>query len=77
MKNIIENENEMYGFYSVIRAYLKDILERYLNDYNYSEAESIIELIELLDKYKDSDNILMISDNNGMGYTVSELIKKA
>ena len=77
MKNIIENENEMYGFYSVIRAYLKDILERYLNDYNYSEAESIIELIELLDKYKYSDNILMISDSNGMGYTVSELIKKA
>ena len=77
MKNIIENENEMYGFYSEIRAYLKDILERYLNDYNYSEAESIIELIELLDKYKYSDNILMISDSNGMGYTVSELIKKA
>lgn len=77
MKNIIENENEIYGFYSEIRAYLKDILERYLNDYNYGEAESIVELIELLDKYKYSDNILMISDSNGMGYTVSELIKKA
>lgn len=77
MENIIENENEMYGFYSEIRVYLKDILERYLNDYNYGEAESIVELIELLDKYKYSDNILMVSDSNGMGYTVSELIKKA
>lgn len=77
MKNIIENENEVYGFYSAIREYLKDILERYLNDYNYGEAESIVELIELLDKYKYSDNILMVSDSNGMGYTVSELIKKA
>ena len=77
MKNIIENENAMYGFYSAIRAYLKDILEKYLNDYNYGEAESIVELIELLDKYKYSDNILMVSNSNGMGYTVSELIKKA
>ena len=77
MENIIENENEIYGFYSAIRAYLKDILEKYLNDYNYGEAESIVELIELLDKYKYSDNILMVSDSNGMGYTVSELIKKA
>lgn len=77
MENIIENENTIYGFYSAIRAYLKDILEKYLNDYNYGEAESIVELIELLDKYKYSDNILMVSDSNGMGYTVSELIKKA
>ena len=77
MENIIENENEIYGFYSAIRAYLKDVLEKYLNDYNYGEAESIVELIELLDKYKYSNNILMVSDSNGMGYTVSELIKKA
>jgi hypothetical protein len=74
MENCIydDNTNDTIGFYKDIKAGLKKQAEEYLKDDNWEEAKDIADLLLDLEGWADNERLLVLSDNNGMGYTIRE-----
>ncbi len=74
MENCIydDNNNDTIGFYKDIKAGLKKQAEEYLKDDNWEEAKDISDLLLDLEGWADNERLLVLSDNNGMGYTIRE-----
>ena len=74
LNNVINNcDGDIYGFYSDIKEYLKAELINEIQADNFGAInESYGEMFEELEKFGDYDGLLKVSENNGMGLTVSE-----
>ena len=71
MANTITNgEGDMLGFYSDMLETLKSELIESIDNGHYEILEQYGEILEELGRYKESEELLILSDNNGMGYTV-------
>lgn len=77
MENCIFNDenNNTIGYYKDIKAGLKKQAEEYLKDDNWEEAKDISDLLLDLEGWADNERLLVLSDNNGMGYTIKEYEK--
>lgn len=75
--DIIEKDEAIYGFYDDIIEYIKNEIRNEIDAGNFGVLEGPYGgIVEALEPLKDSDNIIKISDNNGMGWTARELVEK-
>lgn len=77
MENCIynSNDNSTIGYYQDLKAGLKKIIEDYIKDDNWEEAKDMADLLLDLNAWADNGNLLVLSDNNGMGWTIKEYEK--
>ena len=75
--NIIYNSynNTNIGYQKDLVAYVKTCLEDYIKDDNWEEAKDMADLLLDLNEWADNGNLLVLSDNNGMGYSIKEYEK--
>ena len=66
------NNNNIIGFYKDIKAGLKKQIEEYIKDDNWEEAKDMADLLLDLNARTDNGRLLVLSNNNGMGYTINE-----
>lgn len=69
------NNNNTIGYYKDLKAELKKIIEDYIKEDNWEEAKDMVDLLLDLNERTDNGNLLVLSDNNGMGYTIKEYEK--
>ena len=67
-----DNTNGSIGFYKDLKAGLKKQAEEFIADDNWEEAKDIADLLLDLEAWADNERLLVLSDNNGMGYTIKE-----
>lgn len=67
---ITNNEGDMLGFYGDMLETLKSELIESIDNGHYEILEQYGEILEELGRYKESEELLILSENNGMGYTV-------
>lgn len=77
MENCIynSNNNTTIGYYTDIKAGLKKQAEEFLATDNWEMAKDIADLLLDLEAWTDNESLLVLSDNNGMGYTIKEYEK--
>lgn len=77
MENCIydDNNNNTIGFYKDLKAGLKEQAEEFIKSDNFEMAQEIADLLLDIEAYTDNGNLLVLSDNNGMGYTIKEYEK--
>lgn len=68
---ITNNDGDMLGFYSDMLETLKSELIDSINNGHYEILGQYSEILEELGRYKESEELLILSDNNGMGYTIT------
>lgn len=74
--NVIQKDDNIYGFYGDILEYLKEEMRTCINDNNFNFiSPDQADLLDELTKYNNYDGILKLSDNNGMGWTVEKVAK--
>lgn len=74
MENCIynSNDNSTVGYCEDLKAGLKKIIENYIKEDNWEEAKELADVLLDLNGWADNGNLLVLSDNNGMGYTIKE-----
>ena len=73
MANIITTDyGDIVGYYKDLQDYLKEQAQEFLKDTNWEEAKDLCDLLLDLNAWADNNNLLVISNNNGMGYTIKE-----
>lgn len=77
MKNCIfdDNTNDTIGYYKDLKAGLKEQAVEFLEAEQYEMVGDITSMLLDLEEYKESDNLLVVSENNGMGWTIREYEK--
>lgn len=77
MENCIYNSNDniTIGYYKDLKAGLKKVIEDYIKDDNWEEAKDMADVLLDFNAWADNENLLVLSDNNGMGYTIKEYEK--
>ena len=72
--NCIYNDNteNTIGFYKDIQALLKKQCEDAIKEDNWEEAKDMADILLDLNAWADNDSLLVLSNNNGMGYTIRE-----
>ncbi len=71
MENVIYDSNNdlSIGFYEdLVRGY-KDIIKDFLDKEDYENAKSCTNELDDITKWKDYTGLLVLSENNGMGFT--------
>lgn len=76
-KNIIYNDaNEnMIGYYKDLNKELTNELKDFAEEQNWEMVQDITGLLTELTDWSNNENLLVISTNNGMGYTIKEYEK--
>lgn len=72
--NVIYNPetDDVIGYYRDLQAMLTEDAVKALKDRERERLEDLLELMNDLDDWKESPNLLVMSENNGMGYTIKE-----
>ncbi len=74
MQNVINRDDDLIGSYSDLVEYLKSELLGLLRDGRGAPDSGALanygEIFDELEKQKDAPGLLVISENNGMGWTV-------
>lgn len=70
-----DNRNETIGFYKDLVAYVKTCLDDYKKDDNWEQVKDMADLLLDLNAWADNENLLVLSDANGMGYVIYEYKK--
>lgn len=75
--NIIYNSynNTQIGYQKDLVAYLKTCLDEYVKQDDWENAKDLADLLLDFNAWADNENLLVLSDNNGMGYTIKEYEK--
>ena len=77
MSNIITTDDEaIIGYYNDLKDYLKNEAGEALKREEYEQASDLVAILENLEDFKNSPNLLTIDGHNGMGYTVDEYEKQ-
>lgn len=74
MDNLIFNSDtdETYGLYSDIVKFYKKEIKNAVELNEYDNARDLMEQLEEIDNWTDLDGILVLSMNNGMGFSVKQ-----
>lgn len=75
--NIIYNSynNTHIGYQKDLVAYIKTCLDDYVKQEAWENARDMADLLLDFNALADNENLLVLSDNNGMGYTIREYKK--
>lgn len=75
--NIIydSNNNTHIGFHKDLVAYVVECLDDYKKDDDWEQVGDMAEILLDLNGWADNENLLVLSNNNGMGYTIREYEK--
>lgn len=74
--NVICNGNEdLIGYHKDIVAYIKSCLKDYVEDDNWEEVQDMANILLDLNGWADNERLLVLSENNGMGWTIKEYEK--
>lgn len=70
MDNTIYTDmDDTIGFYKdLVRGY-KELISQAVNREDYEEAKDLMEQLEEIKEYSEYDDLLILSMNNGMGFT--------
>ena len=70
--NVILNDmDESIGYYKDLYAMFVDVIKDALDDGDVTTAKEQIEYLEEMEGHKDFPDLLVLSMNNGMGFTCS------
>jgi hypothetical protein len=70
--NVIYTDNdEAIGFYKDVERLLCEQVEKLTGEKNYEEASSILDNLKELTALKEYGGLIILSDNNGMGFTAT------
>lgn len=68
--NVIYNDyDECIGYYDDIVAMYKEMLKKEIDLDNLEEVENLTEELQEINELKDYDGLIVLSENNGMGFT--------
>ena len=68
--NIIFNDmDESIGYYKDFVKLYKDLIKGATDSRNWEEVESLLEQIKEIEDYREYNGLLVLSENNGMGFT--------
>ena len=67
--------NTHIGYQKDLVAYLKTCLEDYKKQEAWESVKDIADLLLDFNEWADNENLLVLSDNNGMGYSIKEYEK--
>ena len=75
--NIIYNSynNTHIGYQKDLVAYIKTCLEDYVKQEEWENAKDMADLLLDFNEWADNPSLLVLSDNNGMGYSIKEYEK--
>ena len=74
--NTIYNDmDETIGYYKDIVALYKDLIKSATEDNNTEEVKDLAEQLEEINEFKECEGLLVLSENNGMGFTCREYKK--
>lgn len=71
---IVNNACDNIGYYSDLTKENKNYIKEALDNNDYEQVEIQLEIQKMLDDYKEYNGLLVISENNGMGFTVVKYI---
>lgn len=75
--NVIFNDmDESIGYYKDLYAVFESVIVDALKDHDTETAQEQIEYLMELDEFKDYDGLLVLSMNNGMGFSAKPYEKK-
>lgn len=70
MNNIIFNDNdESIGYYRDLYSCFAFEVRSALDKHDVETAQEQLDYIKEIEEYKDHKGLLVVSDNNGMGFT--------
>lgn len=70
MDNTILNDmDETIGYYSDIVSGYKKLIKEAVQDEDFEQAKDLMEQLEEINNWTDNDGLLVLSMNNGMGFT--------
>ena len=76
MENCILNDRDnTIGYYKDIKAGLKEQAEEFIKSDNFEMAQELADILLELEAYTDNESLLVLSENNGMGWTIKEYEK--
>ena len=76
MENIIENANKevALGYYEDFVKGYKKLIKEFVDKNDTENAQYYTEELEEINEYRDFKGLLIVSENNGMGFTCKPLI---
>ena len=63
------DKEELIGFYRDLVAYYKHYINEFIANNDTEQAKTYIEELEEINEYSEYDGLLVLSENNGMGFT--------
>lgn len=73
MDNTIYNDmDETIGYYSDIANGYKKLIKEAVDGDEFEEANDLMEQLDEINEWKDYDGLLVLSMNNGMGFTCKQ-----
>ena len=70
MNNVIYNkDDEVIGYYEDLYNMYRNVINDMLKEHNVEEAKAQTEELEELTRYENYTGLLVLSENNGMGFT--------
>lgn len=74
--NVIMNSmDDLIGYHKDLVAYTTACLEDYAKDEDWEQVKEMADLLLDLNEWTENENLLVLSENNGMGYTIREYKK--
>ena len=73
---IINNDDNVLGYYKDLKEFLKDGVKHFIKEDEFEAAGGMIEELIELEEHKEETKLLIMSDNNGMGFSI-EVFKNA
>ena len=73
---IFNDMDETLGYYKDIVALYQDLINGATKRNDMEEVKMLAEELEEINKYRDHEGLLVLSENNGMGFTVKPYEKK-
>lgn len=71
--NVIYNEkNECIGYYADLVKLYKVMIKTQLGEDDYEEVAELAKNLQEIEEYEDYEGLLVLSDNNGMGFTIKK-----
>lgn len=68
--NVIYNDkDECLGYFDDLIALYKGMVKTELEIENFEEVENLAKEMQEIEEYKDYEGLLVLSENNGMGFT--------
>lgn len=67
-----ERTNDTIAFYKDMVALLENQASEALASHDYEQAKDVADILLDLNGWADNTNLLVLSDNNGMGWTIKE-----